>query len=149
MHGYELLEPLAARAKQCLSRFYAVTIHPTSGVSAALPSADVIYVNAGATAPDATWLRSLKPGGRLIFPWQPTGAGGITLLVRRTQSGFEAVPTMAVGFIACVGAQAPPTRRRGPDDLMETRAVWLRADREPDASATAVYDEVWFSADPP
>jgi hypothetical protein len=31
---------------------------------------------------------------------------------------------------------------------VESKLVWLTAEREPDASATAVYDEVWFSSDP-
>jgi protein-L-isoaspartate(D-aspartate) O-methyltransferase len=148
VHAYEIDNPLARLARRHLARFPHVTVYATTGVGVELPGSDVIYVNAGATAPDATWLRSLKPRGRLIFPWQPMGVEGITLLVRRTEAGFQALPTMAVGFISCVGAQAPPRARCGPHDLMETRSVWLTADREPDTSATGVYDEVWFSSDP-
>jgi protein-L-isoaspartate(D-aspartate) O-methyltransferase len=148
VHGYELLEPLAARAKECLSRFDAVTIHPTSGVSAALPSADVIYVNASAAAPDAAWLEALKLGGRLIFPWQPVPErGGVALLVTRCEGGFSADPSMAVSFIPCVGAQDPPARRVR-RDVWETRSVWCTGTRPPDDTATVVYDQVWFSAEP-
>jgi protein-L-isoaspartate(D-aspartate) O-methyltransferase len=148
VHAYEIDRPLAELARKHLAGLPHVTVHAVSGVRAELPEADVIYVNAGATAPDAAWLRALKAGGRLIFPWQPMGGGGITLLVRRTEAGFQAIPTMAVGFIPCVGAQAPPSGRCGPHDLMETQSVWLTAEREPDASATAIYDEVWFSSEP-
>ena len=147
VHAYEIEKALAKLARKHLAVFPQATVHAVSGVRAALPGADVIYVNAGATAPDAAWLRALKAGGRLIFPWQPMSGGGITLLVRRTQAGFEAVPTMPVGFISCIGAQAMPSERCGPHDLMETRSLWLTADREPDASATGVYDEVWFSSE--
>jgi protein-L-isoaspartate(D-aspartate) O-methyltransferase len=147
VHAYEIDKPLAKLARKHLAVLPQVSVHAVSGVRAELPGADVIYVNAGATAPDVAWLRALKPGGRLIFPWQPMGGGGITLLVRRAEAGFEAVPNMPVGFISCIGAQAPPSGRCGPHDLMETQSVWLRPDREPDASATAIYDEVWFSAE--
>ena len=148
VHAYEIEKALARLARKHLAVLPQVRVHATSGVKADLPAADVIYVNAGATAPDAAWLSALKPEGRLIFPWQPMGGGGITLLVRRTAAGFAATPTMAVGFIGCVGAQAPPTGRCGPHDIMETRSLWLAAERQPDASATAVYGEVWFSAEP-
>ena len=36
--------------------------------SLALDSADVIYVNAGATRPAKAWLDALAPGGRMILP---------------------------------------------------------------------------------
>ena len=108
--------------------------------------ADVIYVNAAATAPDARWLTALKPLGRLVFPWQ-AGRGGAVARRPRAAAGFAADPTIAVGFIGCVGAQEPPAASAGRDPR-DTRSVWLRADRPPDATATAVYDDVWFSSDP-
>jgi protein-L-isoaspartate(D-aspartate) O-methyltransferase len=149
VHGYELLEKLADRAKECLASFDAVTIHAASGVAATLPAADVIYVSASATAPDVAWLRALKPGGRLIFPWQPgREGGGVALLVTRRDDGFSADPSMAVGFIPCVGAQAPPAQRVRGEEAWETRSVWLTEARPPDDTATAVYGQVWFSAEP-
>jgi len=111
--AYEIEARLAALAEKHLARFPQVTVHAASGVGQALPEADVIYVNAAATAPDARWLTALKPLGRLVFPWQAGRGGAVTLVVRR-----------------------------------DTRSVWLRADRPPDATATAVYDDVWFSSDP-
>jgi protein-L-isoaspartate(D-aspartate) O-methyltransferase len=87
-----------------------------------LPEADVIYVNASATAPDAAWLKALKPGGRLIFPWQPgPERGGVALEVTRLPEGFRADPTMAVGFVPCVGAQDRAAKRIGREE------AWKRA----------------------
>ncbi len=38
------------------------------GFAVDLESADVIFVNAGATRPSANWLDALSPDGRLLFP---------------------------------------------------------------------------------
>ena len=147
IHAYEIDAPLAALAKERLAGFPQVRVRATSGVAADPPEAGVIYVNASATAPDAAWLRALRPGGRLIFPWQPGAArGSVALLVTRAASGFRAIPTMAVGFIPCAGAQASPSP--GVGDPWETRSVWFAADRSPDESATAVYPDMWFSSMP-
>lgn len=145
VHAYEIDRPLAALAKRRLAGVPNVTVHARSAVDADLPAADVIYVNAAATAPDAAWLKALRRGGRLIFPWQAPG-GTVTLLVRAGEGGFAAEPAMAVGFIPCTGAQDRP-ERDGRHDPWQTRSVWLRTARPPDDSATAVYDEVWFSTD--
>ena len=77
--------------------------------------------------------------GRLVFPWQAGRGGAVALVVRRAAPALP--PTrIAVGFIGCVGAQEPPAASAGRDPG-ETRSVWLRADRPPDATATAVYDD--------
>ena len=141
--AYEIDKPLAALAERHLARFSHVKVHAESGVGSELPEANVVYVSAAATAPDPQWLSALKPLGRLIFPWQTSRFGAVTLLVRRVAGGFEAEPTMAVGFIPCVGAQSRPVEGAG--DPLETRSVWLTADRPPDATATAVHEAVWFS----
>jgi protein-L-isoaspartate(D-aspartate) O-methyltransferase len=146
VEAYEIDKPLAALAERHLAAFPHVKVHAVSGVGLELPEADVIYVSAAATAPDPQWLAALKPLGRLIFPWQAARFGAVTLLVRRVARGFAAEPTMAVGFIPCVGAQAPPAEGAG--DPLETRSVWLSADRPPDGTATAVHEAVWFSTDP-
>jgi protein-L-isoaspartate(D-aspartate) O-methyltransferase len=148
VHAYEIepqLAQLAARNLACLDH---VAVHDETALGQALPEADVMYVNAGVAAPDPGWLRALKPGGRLIFPWQPSGPGGVTLLVTRLGRGFRAKPTLSVGFVACEGAalhgRAPAI---SPDAIDRTRSVWLNDARDPDGSATAVYDQVWFSAE--
>jgi protein-L-isoaspartate(D-aspartate) O-methyltransferase len=45
--------------------------------------ADVIYVNAGATRPAASWLEQLKEGGRLILPLTADGTDRTCTLVKR------------------------------------------------------------------
>jgi protein-L-isoaspartate(D-aspartate) O-methyltransferase len=146
VEAYEIDKPLAALAEKHLAAFPHVKVHAASGVGLELPEADVVYVSAAATAPDPGWLAALKPSGRLIFPWQTSRFGAVALLVRRVARGFEAEPTMAVGFIPCVGAQEPPAEGAG--DPLATRSVWLSADRPPDGTATAVHEAVWFSKDP-
>jgi len=151
VHAYEIEPDLAAIAWANLAALPSVTVYAASGVGAALPAADIIYVNASASAPDVAWLTSLKPDGRLIFPWQCSGRrGGVTLQVTRTTRGFAAAATMEVAFITCVGAMSPPTAGRGTDltDILRPRSVCLTAERPRDDTAIVAYDHVWFSSEP-
>ena len=69
------------------------------------------------------------------------------MLVRRAGRGFSARAIMSVGFIVCAGqgrGRAGTITSRG---LESTRSVWLTTQRVPDSSATAIYDDLWFSAD--
>jgi protein-L-isoaspartate(D-aspartate) O-methyltransferase len=147
VHAYEIDAALASVAMRNLACLDHVTLESESAVGRPLPPADVIYVNAAVAAPDAGWLRALNSGGRLIFPWQPSGPGGVTLLVTRVAGGFRAIPTLSVGFVTCEGAISPAAGPLPSADAVErTRSIWLTADDPPDASATAIYDEVWFSS---
>jgi len=148
VHAYEIEPALAELAASHLAPFDNVTVHAGTGVGATFPAADVVYVNAGVTAPDPGWLRCLKDGGRLICPWQPRGRAGITLLARRMGDVFSAAPTTAVGFIPCTGTDEQPERRVEWGDLQRTRSVWLSADRKPDDTATVIYPHIWFSWSP-
>jgi protein-L-isoaspartate(D-aspartate) O-methyltransferase len=150
VHAYEIEPDLAAVARANLSALVSVTVHPTSGVGATLPAADVVYVNASASAPDVAWLKALTSNGRLIFPWQSSGQrGGVTMQVRRTARGFAAVATVEVAFIACVGAMSRPTTGHGMEvaDIVRTRSIWLTVERPPDDTAIVAYDHVWFSSE--
>ncbi|TIU63778.1 MAG: SAM-dependent methyltransferase, partial [Mesorhizobium sp.] len=55
---------------------------------------------------------------------------------------------MGSWFIPCVGASAVepgakiPTRERA----ARTRSIWVREDKAPDRTATAVFGDVWFSS---
>lgn len=148
VHAYEIEPALAELSARHLAILPQVIVHAASGVGASLPDADLIDVNAAATAPDPSWLRALKANGRLIFPWQATREGAVTLIVRRRPGGFSADPTFGVGFIPCVGAQAEASASPSDRDVIETRSIWLNSERSPDDTATAVYDEVWFSSRP-
>lgn len=150
VHAYEIEAHLAAIARRNLAALPAVTVHAASGVGAALPPSDVVYVNASASAPDVAWLKGLKPGGRLIFPWQPPGRrGGVTLQVTRADRGFAVAATMEVAFIACAGAMARPSAGQETEvgHIMRARSIWLAEQRPPDETAIVVYDAVWFSSE--
>ena len=106
-------------------------------------------MNAGPVAPDAEWLQSLRPGGRLIFPWQPTSDWGHTTLVTRHPVGLSVGFLMPVGFIRCSGETTSVAASGAPsaEAIAATRSVWLHAERPPDSRATAIYERVWFSSE--
>jgi protein-L-isoaspartate(D-aspartate) O-methyltransferase len=147
--AFEIQEALAEEAKRNLLGFAHVEIHAASAFGRKLPTADVIYVNAGVVAPDPEWLGALAPGGRLIFPWQPLSDWGQAMLVTKRPTGFRAVPLMAVGFIRCSGesTRVVPSGAPSESGIATTRSVWLSRDRRPDGSATAAYGDLWFSSD--
>lgn len=147
VEGYEIHEGLAADAARNLAPYTNVTVYTDSALARPLPPADVIYVNAGVASPDPEWLRALKPAGRLIFPWQSLSNWGQAMLVTRRSGGWAARPGMRVGFITCVGQKRLAPKARLTDAAMEaTRSIWITAEREPDETATAVFEEVWFSS---
>jgi protein-L-isoaspartate(D-aspartate) O-methyltransferase len=66
--GIEFEPELASRAKSNLARFSNVEVIHGDGSTMPLEPADVIYLNAGASRPNANWLDALKPGGRMVLP---------------------------------------------------------------------------------
>ena len=148
VEAYEAHEGLAALAGENLRPYRNVAVHAGSAFGRKLPAADVVYVNAGVFAPDPEWLRALRPGGRLIFPWQPTAQWGPAMLVRRRPGGFSAEAIMSVGFVVCTGQPIGRSGEITRVGLDATRSVWLKEDRPPDDTATAIYDALWFSAEP-
>ncbi|MBJ6127139.1 SAM-dependent methyltransferase [Microvirga sp. BT325] len=147
--AFEYEADLAAEARRNLQGYSHVMVHAASAFGRVLPNADVIYVNAGVPAPDVEWLRSLNPGGRLIFPWQPHKDWGPAVLVTRQSGGFSAQPLMTVGFISCSGTKETTSVANRPteSDLGTVRSVWIKRDRAPDASSVAIYEDVWFSSE--
>ncbi|MBW8907759.1 MAG: protein-L-isoaspartate O-methyltransferase [Mesorhizobium sp.] len=146
--AFELDADLAARARTNLARYGNVEVIHGDAVVSPLPPSDIIYVNAGVVAPPASWLKALKPGGRLIFPWRPSDTVGLAVLVTRLDDGFACRPFMGSWFIPCVGASAAgpvakiPTRERA----ARTRSVWLSENKAPDRTATAIFGDLWFSS---
>ena len=149
VEAYEIESHLAEIARTNLAPLRQVRVHAVSGISADLPDADVVYVSAGAAAPDASWVRCLTGSGRLIFPWQPDPGHGQTMLVERVGEGFRAKFLMNVAFVGCIGAGLKESRATGIPSraIAETRSLWLHAVRPPDATATAIYRDLWFSAE--
>ncbi|HTJ58011.1 MAG TPA: methyltransferase domain-containing protein [Devosiaceae bacterium] len=145
--AFEIEEDLAREAQRHLEP-YGVTVIAGDATAAALPQSDLIYVNAAMAAPPAAWLSALTDGGRMIFPWQPAGDVGLTLLVTRRPAGFAVEPLMSTLFIRCTGALAfrDCTMTPGRSEARSVRSVWVAAERPPDATAVAVCGEVWFSS---
>jgi protein-L-isoaspartate(D-aspartate) O-methyltransferase len=150
VHAFEIEERLAAAARRNLLPFENASVTAGNATSMALPASDLIYVNAGVGAPPVGWLRALRTGGRMIFPWRPSKSVGIAVLVTAKPSGFEVKPLMPAWFIPCVGASEAASGAAPLDSAAawRSRSLRLTAQQAPDATATAVYAEVWFSSEP-
>ena len=108
----ELHEDLARKAEANLKYYPTISVHCSSGVEGPLPECDVIYVNAGATAPMAAWLDALRPGGRLLFPLTKLHGFGAMLLVTRTMEN-DLLPGLRfkpLSFTATARAMRRPVR---------------------------------------
>jgi protein-L-isoaspartate(D-aspartate) O-methyltransferase len=149
--AWEIEPDLAAMAAENLAARVNVDVVAGDASAAAIAPCDVLYVNAGVRCPPLAWLFALKPGGRLIFPWRPTVEVALTLLVVRAVSGFAARPLMGASFIPLGGIGARPDMRLAPEakSALRIRSLVLSADRMPDRTAVAIFDDLWFStADP-
>ncbi|RWL94728.1 methyltransferase domain-containing protein [Mesorhizobium sp.] len=146
--AFEIEADLAARAKANLAAYGNVEVVAGDAVAGPLPPSDIIYVNAAVVAPPAAWLRALKPGGRLVFPWRPAERVGLAVLVTRMEAGFACQPFMGSWFIPCAGASVAGPEARVPtrERAIRTRSIRLSEDKAPDRTATAVFGDVWFSS---
>jgi protein-L-isoaspartate(D-aspartate) O-methyltransferase len=149
--AYELDAALSGFAKRNLAPFENVTVLGGNAVNATLPDCDVVYVNAGVVAPPTSWLEALKPGGRLVFPWRPALEIGLAVLAIRMPGGFSARVLGSAWFIPCAGASNEAITMKKPTrgEARRVKSIMLRSEREPDASAVAVYPDLWFSAESP
>ncbi|MDL2397659.1 protein-L-isoaspartate O-methyltransferase family protein [Rhizobium mayense] len=147
VHAFEIEEDLVSRARANLEPFEGISLVQGDATTEALPNADLIYVNAGVIAPPISWLKALRQGGRIIFPWQANKRAGIAVLITRTETGYAARPLMPAWFIPCVGASdlAQCSKLPSGDDAWSIQTLWLTEDRSPDETAAAVYNDLWFS----
>ncbi|WP_167458364.1 protein-L-isoaspartate O-methyltransferase family protein [Mesorhizobium kowhaii] len=146
--AFELDAKLAELARQNLEAYGNATVVHGDAVTTPLPPSDVIYVNAGVAAPPAGWLKALRPGGRMIFPWRPAERVPLAVIVTRTEKGFACDPFMRSWFIPCVGASVAGPAAKIPtrDQAARSRSIWLTSDKAPDRTATAIFGDVWFSS---
>jgi protein-L-isoaspartate(D-aspartate) O-methyltransferase len=110
--AYEIEPSLAAQARAKLAGWDNVTVHAESGTLRKLPTADAIYVSAGASYPDPFWLDALRDDGRLLFPLTGDDRGGGMLLIERHGQNFAARFVSGCGFIDCAGLRDPATAAR-------------------------------------
>ncbi len=150
--AYEIDLELAERATKNLAEYPNVTVHHRSAAEGELPACDVVYVNAGATAPLDVWLDALRPGGRLLFPLTPAqGPGGMLLVTRAETGGFAAQFVCGAMFIPCVGARDDETAQKLSEafkrsDLASVRS--LRRDTSPDETCWISGRGWWLSTAP-
>ncbi len=149
--AYEIEADLAGRARENVRHLATIKIENASASEGVLPRADLIYVNAGATHPLASWLDALNVGGRLIFPLTSDKNFGVMLLVTRQSHEIYAARTVSpAAFIPCVGA------RDGAEVLTTAFQAWpimaaksLRRGTAPDATACCVGNGWWLSGAEP
>lgn len=145
--AFEIDAPLAKAARRNLSPFKNVVVRCGNAVELDIPQSDLIYVNAGVIAPPKSWILALRPGGRMIFPWRPSEKIGLAGLITRITSGFEFKPLMPSWFIPCIGASTSSANDLAPSyaGAWRSRSVRFKSDSAPDQSATAIYEDLWFS----
>ncbi|UVK51209.1 protein-L-isoaspartate O-methyltransferase [Mesorhizobium sp. AR02] len=146
--AFELDGRLAELARKNLEAYGNATVVHGDAVTRPLPPSDIIYVNAGVVAPPAGWLKALRPGGRMIFPWRPAERVPLAVLVTRTEKGFACDPFMRSWFIPCFGASVADLAAKIPtrEQAARSRSIWLTQDKAPDRTATAIFGDVWFSS---
>lgn len=151
--AYEIEPELARHATENLKPWQNVQVRMTSGVGAALPRCDAIYVNAGATRPVGNWLDALNDGGGLVFPLagsEQARRAGVNLAVTRHGQSFAAKTAGRSVFIPCDDATDADEGARVTVAL-ETGQLWrtqsLVRSHMPDESALLVGDGWWLSSD--
>ncbi|WP_292397189.1 protein-L-isoaspartate O-methyltransferase, partial [Mesorhizobium sp.] len=128
--AFELESSLADRARKNLEAYDKVAVIHGDAVIGGLPPSDIIYVNAGVAAPPAEWLKALKPGGRMVFPWRPAERVGLAVMVTRTEQGLACDPFMRSWFIPCIGASlASSATKIDRESAARSRSIWLTADK--------------------
>lgn len=153
VYAYEIERDLAVRLCENLVEYRNVSVHAQSAFDGQLPSADVIYVSAGATHVPSVLLDALAVGGRLILPLIPNERLGCMLLVtRRFRDVYAARIFSPAGFIPCIGARDEAQSRalaaaldsRSTDDVHS-----LRRGDNADDSAWCVGTGWWLSTAEP
>ena len=108
--GLEIDPRLAERARRNLSAFEHVEVTSIDGSEYEGEPFDAIFVNAGATELQRSWLDLLRAGGRLLVPLTvalpaiEAGAGHMLRVVRQP-NGYSARFVSPVGIFHCAGAR--------------------------------------------
>jgi protein-L-isoaspartate(D-aspartate) O-methyltransferase len=114
--GIEFDPKLASRARTNLARYSNVEVLVGDGAVVPFDKANVIYVNAGATAPAAAWLDGLADDGRLILPLttnrgfgevQVDGKAGAVFCIQRKGDEYHVCWLTPVAIFPCAGNREP------------------------------------------
>jgi protein-L-isoaspartate(D-aspartate) O-methyltransferase len=157
--AYEVGKQMADKAAANLKDYSNISVRNRSGVEPPLPECDVIYVNAGATAPMDPWLDALRPGGRLLFPLTTThGFGAMLLVTRKSENEFAARFIIQAAFVHCLGARDEKTGKKlaeafktgGIANYQKQGGMWdvksLRRKTEPDGTCWFAGNDWWLSS---
>ncbi len=151
--AYEVDRPLAERACANLADYRNVSVHARSGSIGPLPACDILYVNAGATAPLDVWLDALRLNGRLLFPLTPEeGFGAMVLITRLEGHQFRARSVSRCMFIPCVGARDEETAQKlslAFKNKLPEEVRSLRRNVAPDETCWVGGKGWWLSTAPP
>jgi protein-L-isoaspartate(D-aspartate) O-methyltransferase len=115
--GVEIDPDLSERARRILAHLSHVEIVGGDGREFEPDPVDAIFINAGATQPQAIWLDSLKPGGRLILPLtvardEISSGMGFMLKVNREEKGYAARFISPVAIFPCIGSRDAESNQR-------------------------------------
>ncbi|MCF6321396.1 MAG: SAM-dependent methyltransferase [Rhizobiaceae bacterium] len=148
VNAYEINEVLASAAQRNLEPFKNVKVFAADAVSSKIPACDIIYINAGISSLPVQWLEALNLHGRIIFPWSPGLNGGPTIVMKKAAGGFHIKALAQVWFIPCIGASEKQTSARLVQNgsLQSVRSAYFISERQPDDTALAIFDELWFSS---
>lgn len=153
VHAYEIDPDLATRATANLADFANVNVLTQSALELPLPSANVVYVCAGATHVPAVWLDSLAIGGRLVLPLTPNERFGCMLLVtRQFEKVYAARIFSTAGFVHCIGARDDEQSCALAAALDKGSSADVRSlhrDSDPDESAWCIGSGWWLSTATP
>lgn len=106
----EIDAQLARQAERNLGSYANVRVIAANGGSEIQGAFDAIFVNAGCTHPQPSWLDRLTTGGRLLIPLTANSpmlniGWGMMLLVTRRESSYQARFSSHVGIYHCEGCR--------------------------------------------
>jgi protein-L-isoaspartate(D-aspartate) O-methyltransferase len=120
--GIEFDQDLASLASANLASHANVRVVHGEGTTAAFDTANVIYVNAGATRPADSWLDRLANHGRLLVPFTTSegfsipddgnfSSRGAVFLIERDNEEFHATWISPVAVFPCAGSRDEMSER--------------------------------------
>jgi protein-L-isoaspartate(D-aspartate) O-methyltransferase len=152
----EVDDSLASEARTNLSSLGWVEARCGTGVELGSESFDAILVNAGMSHPHDTWLRALRPGGRMILPLttpvQGTIGKGLVLLISSTgrPDALDVRVVALVGIYSAVGIrdESLAARLGAAMGTMLMPGQWpalmaLRRDRHEPSASCWLHDETF------